>query len=201
MESIAQVTESTWSDPHTTPTLELAGLEETLERRSLMQTVTRRIVNCQTVIITLGLVEVWLDLQADVYLNRTPVRSLRMTQPDRYEFHLTSFAENWTNLEAIYALLSRYGHPDVHIVITVSPVPLMTTFSTMDVVVANTYAKSLLRAVAQEWAAAHDNVDYFPSYEIVLNSDRAAAWQADLRHVTPTGTEHIMDLFLRSYLA
>ena len=201
MESIAQVTESTWSDPHTTPTLELAGLEETLERRSLMQTVTRRIVNCQTVIITLGLVEVWLDLQADVYLNRTPVRSLRMTQPDRYEFHLTGFAENWTNLEAIYALLSRYGHPDVHIVITVSPVPLMTTFSTMDVVVANTYAKSLLRAVAQEWAAVHDNVDYFPSYEIVLNSDRAAAWQADLRHVTPTGTEHIMDLFLRSYLA
>ena len=28
----------------------------------------------------------------------------------------------------------------------------------MDVVVANTYAKSLLRAVAQEWTSAHDNV-------------------------------------------
>lgn len=201
LESIAQVTESTWCDPHTTPTLELAGLEETLERRSLMQAVTGRIVNCHTVIITLGLVEVWLDLQADVYLNCTPVRSLRETQPDKYEFHLTSFAENWTNLEAIYALLSRYGHPDLHIVITVSPVPLMTTFSTMDVVVANTYAKSLLRAVAQQWAAAHDNVDYFPSYEIVQNSDRSAIWEADLRHVTPGGTEHIMELFLRSYLA
>jgi GSCFA family len=201
LESIVQVMESTWSDPHTTPTLKLAGLEETLERRSLMKTVTERIANCQTVIITLGLVEVWFDLQADVYLNCTPLRSLRDTQPDKYEFHLTSFAENWTNLEAIYDLLSRYGHPDLHIVITVSPVPLMTTFSTMDVVVANTYAKSLLRAVAQQWAAAHDNVDYFPSYEIVLNSDRAAVWQADLRHVTAAGTEHIMDLFLRSYLA
>jgi len=43
----------------------------------------------------------------------------------------------------------------------------MNTFSTMDIVVANTWAKSLLRAVAQEWAAAHSNVDYFPSYEIV----------------------------------
>lgn len=200
MESIAQVTESTWSDPHTTPTLELAGLEETLERRSLMQTVTRRVVNCQTVIITLGLVEVWRDLQANVYLNRTPVHSLRKTQPDRYEFHLTSFAENWNNMEAIYALLSRYGHPDLRIVITVSPVPLVTTFSTMDVVVANTYAKSLLRAVAQQWAAVHHNVDYFPSYEIVQNSDRAATWEADLRHVTGAGTEHIMELFLRNYL-
>jgi len=53
----------------------------------------------------------------------------------------------------------------------------------MDVVVANTYAKSLLRAVAQEWTSAHDNVHYFPSYEIVQNSDRAATWEPDLRHV------------------
>jgi hypothetical protein len=198
VESIVQVTKSTWSDPHTTPTLELVGFDETLKRRSLMQTVTKRIINCRALIITLGLAEVWRDLQTDVYINRTP---LFKSHPDRYEFHLTSFAENWNNLEAIHALLSRYGHPDLCIVVTVSPVPLMTTFSTMDVVVANTYAKSLLRAVAQEWAAAHDNVDYFPSYEIVQNSDRAATWEADLRHVTGGGTEHIMKLFLQSYLA
>jgi hypothetical protein len=53
----------------------------------------------------------------------------------------------------------------------------------MDIVVANTWAKSLLRAVAQEWALAHNNLDYFPSYEIVQNSDRAAAWERNLRHV------------------
>jgi hypothetical protein len=70
----------------------------------------------------------------------------------------------------------------------------------MDVVVANTYGKSLLRTVAQEWAAAHENVDYFPSYEIVQNSNRAAVWEADLRHVTGAAVQHIMDLFLRSYL-
>jgi GSCFA family len=76
----------------------------------------------------------------------------------------------------------------------------MNTFSTMDIVVANTWAKSLLRAVAQEWAAAHANVDYFPSYEIVQNSDRAAAWQPDLRHVRGAGARHIMKLFLQKYL-
>jgi len=200
VESIVQVTESTWSDPHTTPTLRLTGFAETLERRALMQTVTKRVANCRVVIITLGLVEIWRDLEADVYTNSTPVPELLQTQPGRYEFHLTSFAENWANLEAIHALLSRCGHPDLRIVITVSPVPLMTTFSTMDVVVANTYAKSLLRAVAQEWAAAHGNVDYFPSYEIVLNSDRAAAWEADLRHVKGAGAQHIMELFVQSYL-
>jgi hypothetical protein len=197
MESIVQVSKDTWSDPHTTPTLEPAGFEETMDRRALMQTVTKRITNCRAVIITLGLAEVWRDIKADVYINRTPLMKIH---PGRYEFHLTGFAENWNNLEAIHVLLSRYGHPDFRIVVTVSPVPLMATFSTMDVVAANTYAKSLLRAVAQEWAAAHDNVDYFPSYEIVQNSDRAATWEADLRHVRAAGAEHIMELFLRNYL-
>jgi hypothetical protein len=200
VDSIVQVTDMTWSDPHTTPKLKLAGLEETLERRSLMRMVTKRIVDCRAAIITLGLVEVWRDVQTDVYINYTPLPALLKTQPGRYEFHLTSFTENWANLEAIHALLSRYGHPELRIVVTVSPVPLQTTFSKMDVVVANTYSKSLLRTVAQEWAAAHDNVDYFPSYEIVQNSDRAAVWQPDLRHVRAAVAHHITELFLHSYL-
>src|SRR5262245_33405469 len=199
-DSIVQLTETTWDDPHTTPTLEFADLEETLERRALMQAVTKRIENCRAVILTLGLAEVWRDIKAGVFINRTPIPSLFKTEPDRYEFHLTGFAENMANLEAIYALLTHYGHPDVHIVVTVSPVPLMNTFSTMDIVVANTWAKSLLRAVAQEWAASHSNIDYFPSYEIVLSSDRSAAWEVDLRHVQGAGAQHAMELFLRNYL-
>src|SRR6266540_46843 len=210
VESIVPLTKTTWYDPHTNPTLNFAGLEETLERRALIQTVTKRIRSCRAVVVTLGLAEAWRDLQTNVFINCTPLDvaytlkrnaapSLFQPQPDRYEFRLTSFAENRANLEAMHELLSRYGHPDFHIVVTVSPVPLMNTFSTMDIVVANTWAKSLLRAVAHEWAAAHPNVDYFPSYEIVQNSDRAATWERDLRHVRGAGVHHIMDLFLRTY--
>src|SRR6266498_5843530 len=198
--SVVQLTNTTWYDPHTTPTLDFVGREETLERRALIQAVTKRIQSCRAVIVTLGLAEVWRDVHADVFVNCTPIPSLFKTQPNRYEFHLTNFAENWANLEAIYRLLSHCGHADFHIVVTVSPVPLMNTFSTMDIVVANAWAKSLLRAVAQEWASAHPNVDYFPSYEIVQSSDRAAAWERDLRHVKGAGAHHIMELFLRNYL-
>jgi GSCFA family protein len=88
----------------------------------------------------------------------------------------------------------------VQIVVTVSPVPLMATFSGEDIVVANTYSKLLLRTVAQEWAEAHRNVHYFPSYEIVQNSDRVVTWEEDLRHVKGEVTNHIMELFLRHYL-
>src|SRR6266699_2670684 len=102
VESIVQVTETTWSDPHTNPTLKLVDFAETLERRALMQTVTKRVTNCRVVIITLGLAEVWRDVQADVFVNCTPLAiaytlkpsaapSLLAPEPDRYEFHLTDF--------------------------------------------------------------------------------------------------------------
>ena len=90
-ESIVEVTKTTWYDPHTNPSLSLVDLNETLERRATMQAVTRRIQHCRAVIITLGLAEVWRDVKADVFINRTPIPSLIKTQPGRYEFHLTSF--------------------------------------------------------------------------------------------------------------
>ena len=42
-ESIVPLTNTTWYDPHTNPTLHFVGLEETLERRALIQAVTKRI--------------------------------------------------------------------------------------------------------------------------------------------------------------
>jgi hypothetical protein len=200
VDSIAQLNKTKWYDPHSNPTLDFVGFEETLERRALIQTVTSRIRGCRAVIVTLGLAEVWRDLKANVFVNRTPIPSIFKTEPDRYEFQLSSFAQNWWNLEMIHRVLTTYGHPDVRIIVTVSPVPLMNTFSTMDIVVANSWAKSLLRAVSQEWATAHSNVDYFPSYEIVQNSDRREMWEDDLRHVKGQGVQPIMDLFLSNYI-
>src|SRR5438094_2964498 len=151
------------------------------------------------VIITLYLAVVYRDIIANIFLNHAPIPDAFRSHPDRYEFHITNFAQNLSNLERIHTLLSQFGHADVQIVVTVSPVPLLATFSGVDVVLANTYSKCLLRAVAQEWAAAHKNVHYFPSYEIVQNSDRSLTWEEDMRHVKGNVVLHIMSLFLRNY--
>jgi hypothetical protein len=199
--SIVDLGDGLFCDPHITPTLPLANSEETWRRRSLVEMVNRRIAQCRVVIITLGLAEVWRDTITDTFINATPIPELSRQYPDRYEFHVTDFVRNFANLEAIHALLGRFGHPDLQFVVTVSPVPLMATFSEEDVVLANTYSKSLLRTVAQQWAARHDNVHYFPSYEIVKNSDRTLTWEEDLRHVRGKVANHIMDLFLDTYLS
>jgi len=197
-QSLVDLGNGIFYDPHTNPALQLAGLDETMHRRGIIQMVTRRILQCRVVIITLGLVEVWRDNVANVFINQV-IPSMHTRYPERYDLHVTNFVENLSNLERIHDLLSRFGHEHVQIVVTVSPVPLQATFSGEDVVVANTYSKSLLRAVAQEWAAAHKNVHYFPSYEIVQNSDRTLTWEEDLRHVKGKVVRHIMSLFLRNY--
>jgi len=198
-ESLVDIGNGLFYDPHTNPALQLAGLEETIHRHEIIESVTRRIAECRVVIITLGLAEVWRDKIANIFLNHTPIPEALRSHPDRYEFHITNFAQNLSNLERIHTLLSQFGHPDVQVVVTVSPVPLMATFSGEDVVIANTYSKSMLRTVAQEWAAAHKNVHYFPSYEIVQNSHRLVTWEEDLRHVRAEVANHIMRLFLRHY--
>jgi GSCFA family. len=200
-ESLVDIEDGVFYDPHTNPALQLAGLKETIRRRKIIEAVTRRVGQCRVVIVTLGLVEVWRDKIANVFINTAPIPAALHRHSDRYEFHITNFTENFSNLEHIHSLLSRFGHPDVQLVVTVSPVPLEATFSSEDVVIANTYSKSILRAAAQEWATTHKNVHYFPSYEIVQNSDRKVTWEEDLRHVKGEVVYHIMNLFLRHYFA
>jgi hypothetical protein len=83
----------------------------------------------------------------------------------------------------IIALIREHCHPEMRFVVTVSPVPLGATFKDADVIVANSASKSVLRTVAEELFRRFDFVDYFPSYEIVLNSPRALAFQEDQLHV------------------
>lgn len=200
-ESIVDLSGGLCYDPHPNPTLPPADRAETERRRAILTMVNARIAACRVVIITLGLVEVWRDLVADIFINTTPRPEAIKLYPDRYEFQVSNFAENFANLEEIHSILKRFGHPDTQIVVTVSPVPLMATFTRQDIVLANTYSKSLLRTAAQEWAAAHENVHYFPSYEIVMSSARDAAWTEDLRHVQGRLVNTIMDTFLGNYLA
>jgi hypothetical protein len=80
-------------------------------------------------------------------------------------------------------------------------VPFGATFKDADVIVANSASKSVLRAVAEELFRRHDFVDYFPSYEIVLNSPRALAFQDDQLHVAREMVAHVMETFQSAYLA
>ena len=69
------------------------------------------------------------------------------------------------------------------------------TFTGEDIIVANTLSKSTLRGAAGWWAAAHERVHYFPSFEIAMNAQREVAWYQDGLHVHHKVVRHIVDLF------
>lgn len=199
-ESLVDLDAQRCIDPHINPTLQVVDRPGTLERRHVIQEVTQRVRNCRVVFMTLGLVEVWYDTQVGIYLNTTPTHEMLKLFPKRYEFMVSNYVQNLENMERIHALLTAHGHPELRMVVTTSPVPLQQSYSGLDIVVANTYSKSTLRAVSQDFAAAHDNVEYFPSYEMVMNSERAAAWEEDFRHVQGGMTNHVMDQFMRGFV-
>lgn len=189
-----------WADLQTNPTLKYADLETTRARRRLINQVNARVRDCRVVVLTLGLVEAWRDTLTGLYTNMAPLPVMLREQPERFCFEVTSYDQNRAALEEIHALLAARGHPETQIVVTVSPVPLMATFTGRDVAVANAHSKALLRAVAEEWSARHENVHYFPSYEIASFSAAALVWEDDLRHVKGQATQTIIRWFLQHYL-
>ena len=199
-DSVVDITSEESIDPHINPTLKFVKREETLKRRALISEVQGRITTCQLVVLTLGLVECWKDNQAGVFLNMTPTKAMLDKCPGRYSLHVIGYEENKANLDEVYQILMEYGHPDLHIIVTVSPVPLLATFTGRDVVVANSFSKSVLRTVAEEWAVTKENVNYFPSYEIVNNTHRDVAWENDLRHVKVEVVKSIMSQLVENYV-
>lgn len=54
--------------------------------------------------------------------------------------------------------------------------------------------------MAQSIRDEFDQVDYFPSYEMVTMSGDRSVWEDDLMHVTDPFVRHIVETFVRAYV-
>ena len=96
---------------------------------------------------------------------------------------------------------ARAINPKLRFLLTVSPVPLVATATSQQVVVASSYSKSVLRAVAGHLESKYDFVDYFPSFEIVSSHVmRGAFYEADMRSVLKPGVDHVMAQFFSAHV-
>ena len=88
----------------------------------------------------------------------------------------------------------------MRILLTVSPVPLTATASTQHVLAATVYSKSVLRAAAGELYSLHQDVDYFPSYEIVASPFlRTKFFEKNMRSVSKRGVDLVMHHFFAAH--
>lgn len=165
----------------------------------------RALTQAEVMILTLGLTEIWEDqtdgsvicLPSGPYVNRGGDMS-------RYKFRVSRYGENLANLERIHGLMAEHN-PGCRLLVTVSPVHLWATFRTdSDVISASCNSKSTLRAAADEFAAAHDNVHYFPAYEMatiytMLMGRSYFAQGKENFHVNQQTVAFIMEHFFRSF--
>jgi hypothetical protein len=150
-------------------------------------------------IFTFGLTECWVSKADGSAYPMCPGTAAGSFDPDKYMFKNLSFKEIYEDTVAFMALAKQFN-PKMKFIFTVSPVPLVATASESHVLPATVYSKSVLRAVAGQLHAEFEDVDYFPSYDIITSiSARSMFYNPDLRTVNPRGVDYVMSHFFAQH--
>ncbi len=197
---LATHTDGTVGDYHYDPRFRVPSMDAALERRAIIRDKFSELRNCGFAIITLGLLEVWVDNETGLYFSTTPPYHSLKREPERYSFRVLGWEDAQTALAKTIVMIMREA-PSIKIIITVSPVPLDLTFLPLDVTSATTRGKATLLAAAHEVAQSNNHIDYFPSYEMATLSARSAVWREDQRHIRQEFVAKIMDHFVAHYVA
>lgn len=164
------------------------------QRRLHLDAVRRVFQECRVFVFTLGLTEAWIAPDGTALPVPPGVLGVETPEGDA-TFHNFTVAEMRADMDAFLADLFAVN-PEVRVILTVSPVPLVATYEGRHVLVSNTYSKSALRVVAEETANAYADATYFPSYEIITAPVVAGRYfEPDLRSVKPEGVSHVMRIF------
>lgn len=156
---------------------------------------------CNVFIFTLGLTEAWRAKADGAVFPLAPGVAGAPGTIDNYEFHNFTVAETAQDLLAFVDHL-RTVNPEVRLIFTVSPVPLVATYEPRHVLVSAIYSKAVLRVAAEDVVRQTAGSSYYPSYEIITgHHTRYMYFSEDLRSVTNEGVNRAMTLFSQHYLS
>lgn len=185
------------------PTVEPEGLnseeEVVLHRQKHIQSVKELLEEANIFIFTLGLTEAWVNKQTGRVYPMCPGTFAGTFDEEKYEFINFNYNEIYNDLIEFIELVKSIN-PTIKFILTVSPVPLTATASNNHVIVATTYSKSILRAVAGE-VSIREDVDYFPSYEIIASHwSKGFFYESNMRSVNKGGVDVVMKVFSQEHL-
>ncbi|MBA3810502.1 MAG: GSCFA domain-containing protein [Caulobacteraceae bacterium] len=173
-----------------------ASLEDLLaSRAATLSSIRRAMREADIWLFTFGLTEAWTDADTGALYPMCPGTAAGEFDAEKHLFVNFDYAKVREDLEAAFDMI-KTENPAVRFLVTVSPVPLTATASGEHALTANTYSKSLLRAVAGDVVRSRPDTDYFPGYELVTGSPfRSMFYQDNLRNVTPGGVAFVMRTF------
>lgn len=181
---IVEVVNGKYLDMQLAPGFRPMALEKVKAIRSAINAYMRLVRDASVIILTLGLAEAWYDVETKLYLNTPPMKQSVERYPNRFQLHVLDYNDIIAALERLLSALDRFGRTGYRLLLTVSPVAMGSTFTAEDVLVANCYSKSVQRAAAEHIVRKYSQVDYIPTYESVMLSERGLAWKDDCAHVS-----------------
>jgi len=155
----------------------------------------KALTTCQVLIITLGQNEAWLNKDNNSFFVHNPPKDL--IQKHNFEFVKIGMNDNIENLERIISYLNKHNNK-CKIILTITPVASHATYVNRNIVDWSIYNRSILIATAREIEAKHNNVFYFPGYEMIMTSKNPFLW--DNRHIKKKIINKVMSLFERYYV-
>ena len=170
-------------------------------RKAHLSAVKRMFAELDLFVFTLGLTEGWELVSDGTMFPMAPGTVAGAFDSDKYRFHNLRHSEIRSDLEAFRQHLLAIN-PNARILLTVSPVPLAATATDNHVLIATSYSKAVLRAIAGELSEDYSNIYYFPSFEIInSHPNRGVFFDPDLRNVNPFGVDFVMKHFFTGSLA
>lgn len=188
------------------PNVEPNGLnsheEVVFHRQHHLKQVRELLQTCDVFVFTLGLTEAWVCERSGRALPTAPGTIAGDYIPELYTFKNYSHSVIKSDLVRFMELVwSVQGTRRCRFLFTVSPVPLTATATNNHVLVATTYSKSTLRSVAGELYDEYDEVDYYPSFEIINSPwSRGIFFESNLRSVSPAGVDAAMRVFFLEHV-
>jgi len=156
-------------------------------------------------ILTLGVAPAFFDRTTGDFVLPRPSALNSRVLAEKYLFRTTSVKENVDNVLYLINFI-RSISPDIKIVVTVSPVPILASFEFESAVQADCLSKSTMRLVAHEVVnnSNIENILYWPSFEVFrwagsnasnyYAADDGAAWHVSEDKVAGT-IKAFVDMF------
>lgn len=181
------------------PAIEPNGFSSAEECRALRQhtlcAMRRTLSEVNLFVFTLGLTECWKNKETGFTYAACPGTLAGSFDNNFHVFHNQTYNEILQDIEAAFDLIRRHNE-GVKFLLTVSPVPLVATANKHHVLVSTTYSKSVLRAVAGYLESVFEDVEYFPSYEIISTHPfRGSFFMPNQREVSSAGVDFVMGHF------
>ena len=171
-------------------------------RKKHLEAVRSAIMELDILVFTLGLTEAWERVSCKSILPIIPGVLGGTFSDETYKFRNFNYTEISSDLDKLIKEIHdiRKGQ-SFKLLLTVSPVPLTATAESRHVLSSTVASKSILRAVADEFARKYDFIDYFPSFEIVTNPKYVKNnYEENLRNVKQTSVDNVMEIFHSSYV-